>query len=62
MMVGLIAGFLYLPRLVQRWGTQRTMYLAYAGFVFVNVLQPHAGRMVRPSLIHLLPIAAYAFR
>jgi DHA1 family bicyclomycin/chloramphenicol resistance-like MFS transporter len=29
MVVGLISGFLYLPRLVQRWGTQRTMYLAY---------------------------------
>ena len=28
MMVGLIAGFLYLPRLVQRFGTQRSMYLA----------------------------------
>jgi len=29
MMLGLIAGFLYLPRLVQRLGTQRTLYLAY---------------------------------
>ena len=61
MMVGLIAGFLYLPRLVQRWGTQRTMYLAYVGFVFVNVLNITLAALVPPSLIHLLPIAAYAF-
>jgi DHA1 family bicyclomycin/chloramphenicol resistance-like MFS transporter len=61
MVVGLIAGFLYLPRLVQRCGTQRTMYLAYAGFVFVNVLNITLAVWVPPSLIHLLPIAAYAF-
>ena len=45
MMVGLIAGFLCLPRLTRRWGTQRTMYLAYAGFVFVNVFNTDAGRV-----------------
>ena len=61
MMVGLIAGFLYLPRLVQRWGTRRTLYLAYAGFVLVNVLNAMLATLVPPSLIHLLPIAAYAF-
>ena len=61
MMVGLIAGFLCLPRLVQRWGTQRTMYLAYAGFVFVNVLNATLAAWVPPGLIHLLPMAAYAF-
>ena len=61
MMVGLIAGFLYLPRLVQRWGTQRTLYLAYAGLVFVNVLNTTLAAWVPPGLIHLLPIAAYAF-
>jgi len=60
MMAGLSAGFLYLPRLVQRWGTQRTLYLAYAGFVFVTVLNAALGELVPPSLIHLLPIAAYA--
>ena len=60
MMVGLIAGFLYLPRLVQRLGTQRTLYLAYAGFVFVTVLNATLAEWVPPSLIHLLPIAAYA--
>ena len=61
MMVGLIAGFLCLPRLVQRWGTQRTLYLAYAGFVLVNVLNTALAAWVPPGLIHLLPIAAYAF-
>ena len=61
MMVGLIAGFLCLPRLVQRLGTQSTMYLAYAGLVFVNVLNTTLAALVPPSLIHLLPIAAYAF-
>jgi DHA1 family bicyclomycin/chloramphenicol resistance-like MFS transporter len=61
MMVGLIAGFLCLPRLVERWGTQRTMYLAYAGFVVVNVLNTTLAAMVPAGLIHLLPIAAYAF-
>ena len=60
MMVGLIAGFLCLPRLVQRLGTQRTLYLAYAGFVFVTVLNATLAEWVPPSLIHLLPIAAYA--
>jgi DHA1 family bicyclomycin/chloramphenicol resistance-like MFS transporter len=52
MVVGLIAGFLYLPRLVQRWGTQRAMYLAYAGFVSVNVLNITLAALVPPSLIH----------
>src|SRR6478752_4390684 len=61
MMVGLIAGFLCLPRLVERWGTQRTMYFAYAGFVVVNVLNAMLAAMVPAGLIHLLPIAAYAF-
>ena len=61
MMVGLIAGFLYLPRLVQRWGTQRTLYLAYAGLVLVNVLNTALAAWVPPGLIHLLPIAAFAF-
>jgi len=61
MMVGLIAGFLCQPRLVQRWGTRRTMYLAYAGFVFVNVLNTTLAALVPPSLIHLLPIAALGF-
>jgi MFS transporter, DHA1 family, multidrug resistance protein len=61
MMVGLIAGFLCLPRVVQRLGTRRTMYLAYAGFVLVNVLNTALAALVPPSLIHLLPIAAYAF-
>jgi DHA1 family bicyclomycin/chloramphenicol resistance-like MFS transporter len=61
MMVGLIAGFTCLPRLIQRWGTQRTLYLAYAGFVSVNVLNTTLATWVSPSLIHLLPIAAYAF-
>ena len=46
MMVGLIAGFLCLPRLVQRMGTQSTMYLAYAGFVFVNVLNNTLAALV----------------
>jgi DHA1 family bicyclomycin/chloramphenicol resistance-like MFS transporter len=61
MVVGLIAGFSLLPRLVQRWGTRRTMYAAYAGFGFVNVLNIALAAWVPPSLIHLLPIAAYAF-
>ena len=61
MMVGLIAGFLCLPRLVARWGTRRTMYLAYSGFVLVNVLNIGLAAQVPPSLVHLLPIAAYAF-
>jgi MFS transporter, DHA1 family, multidrug resistance protein len=61
MMVGLIAGFLYLPRLLQRWGTQRTLYLAYGGLVFVNVLNTALAALVSPGLIHLLPTAAYAF-
>jgi len=59
--VGLIAGLLYLPRLVQRWGTRRTMYLAYVAFVFVNVINATLAVLVPPGLIHLLPIAAYAF-
>ena len=49
MMVGLIAGFLCLPRLVQRWGTQRTLYLAYAGLVLVNVLNIALAAWVPPS-------------
>ena len=61
MMVGLIAGFLCLPRLTRRWGTQRTMYLAYAGFFFVNVFNMTLAALVPPGLIHLLPMAAYAF-
>jgi DHA1 family bicyclomycin/chloramphenicol resistance-like MFS transporter len=61
MMVGLVAGFLCLPRLLQRLGAQRTMYLAYAGFVCVNVLNATLAALLTPSLIHLLPIAAYAF-
>ena len=61
MMVGLIAGFLCLPRLVKRLGTQRTLYLAYAGFFLVNVLNAAMAAWVPPGLIHLLPIAAYAF-
>jgi DHA1 family bicyclomycin/chloramphenicol resistance-like MFS transporter len=61
MMVGLTAGFLCLPRLVQRLGTRSTMYLAYVGFVIVNVLNITLAALMSPSLIHLLPIAAYAF-
>jgi DHA1 family bicyclomycin/chloramphenicol resistance-like MFS transporter len=61
LMVGLMAGFLCLPRLVQRWGTRGTLYIAYAGFVFVNVLNILLAALVPPGLIHLLPIAAYAF-
>jgi DHA1 family bicyclomycin/chloramphenicol resistance-like MFS transporter len=61
LMVGLMAGFLCLPRLVQRWGTRGTLYLAYAGFVFVNVLNIMLAAWVPPSRIHVLPIAAYAF-
>jgi DHA1 family bicyclomycin/chloramphenicol resistance-like MFS transporter len=61
MMLGLIAGFLCLPRLVRRWGTQGTMYLAYAGFVLVNVVNTALAAGVPPSLIHLLPVAAIAF-
>lgn len=61
MMVGLIAGFLCLPRLVQRCGTRRTMYLAYVGFALANVLNITLAAWVPPSLIHLLPIAAYSF-
>jgi DHA1 family bicyclomycin/chloramphenicol resistance-like MFS transporter len=61
MMMGLIAGFLYLPHLVRRWGTQRTMYLAYAGFVLVIVLNAALAAWVPPGLIHLLPVAALAF-
>jgi DHA1 family bicyclomycin/chloramphenicol resistance-like MFS transporter len=61
MMVGLIAGFLSLPRLVQRLGTQRTLYLAYTGLVLVNVLNTTLVALVPPGLIHLLPLAAYAF-
>jgi len=60
MMLGLMAGFLCLPRLVQRWGAQRTLYLAYAGFVVVNVLNTTLAALVPAGLIHLLPIAAYA--
>ena len=37
------------------------MYAAYAGFGFVNVLNIALAAWVPPSLIHLLPIAAYAF-
>ena len=61
MMVGLIFGFLCLPRVLQRWGTRRTMYLAYSGFVLVNVLNTTLAASLPPSLVHLLPIAAYAF-
>jgi MFS family permease len=61
MMVGLIAGFLYLPRLLQRLGTRRTLYLAYAGLVLVTVLNTTLAALVPPGLIHLLPLAAYAF-
>lgn len=61
MMVGLITGFLCLPRMVSRWGTRRTMYLAYSGFVFVNVLNTTLAALAPPSMIHLLPVAAYAF-
>lgn len=61
MMAGLIAGFLYLPRMLRRWGTQRTMYLAYAGFVLVNLLNAALSAWVPPGLIHLLPFVAYAF-
>lgn len=61
MMVGLMAGFLCLPRLVQRWGTQRTLYLAYAGFVVVNALNITLAATVPSGLIHLLPVAACAF-
>jgi len=61
MMVGLIAGFLCLPRLLKRWGTPRTMYLAYAGFVLVNVLNATLAAWMPAGLVHLLPIAAYAF-
>lgn len=60
MMVGLMAGFLCLPRLVQRWGTQRTLYLAYGGFVVVNVFNMTLAATVPPGLIHLLPVAACA--
>jgi MFS transporter, DHA1 family, multidrug resistance protein len=59
--VGLIAGFLCLPRVVRRWGTRRAMYLAYSGFVLVNVLNIALAAQMPPSLVHLLPIAAYAF-
>jgi DHA1 family bicyclomycin/chloramphenicol resistance-like MFS transporter len=61
MMVGLMAGFVCLPRLVQRWGTRRTLYLAYAGFVVVNLLNITLAASVSPGLIHLLPVAACAF-
>jgi len=61
MMLGLLAGFLYLPHLIQRWGTRRTMYLAYAGFVFVNVFNITLSALVPPGLLHLMPIAGYAF-
>jgi DHA1 family bicyclomycin/chloramphenicol resistance-like MFS transporter len=37
------------------------MYLAYVGFVIVNVLNITLAALMSPSLIHLLPIAAYAF-
>jgi len=61
MMAGLVAGFLCLPRLLKRWGTQRTMYLAYAGFALVNLLNVMLAAWVPSSLMHLLPLAAYAF-
>jgi DHA1 family bicyclomycin/chloramphenicol resistance-like MFS transporter len=61
MMMGLIAGFLYLPRLAQRLGTQRTLYLACGGLALVNVLNTTLAALVPPGLIHLLPIAACAF-
>jgi len=61
MVVGLIAGFSLLPRLIQRWGTQRTLHVAYAGFAFVNVLNIALAAWVPPSLMHLLPIAGCAF-
>lgn len=60
MMCGLIAGFLCLPRLVQRCGTRRTMYLAYAAIGLINVLNVALGAWVPPSLIHLLMVAALA--
>jgi len=60
MMLGLMAGFLCLPRLVQRWGAQRTLYLAYAGFVVINLLNIALAATVPPGLIHLLPVAACA--
>ncbi|MEJ8827554.1 MFS transporter, partial [Variovorax humicola] len=59
MMAGLVAGFLCLPRLLRRWGTQRTMYLAYAGFALVNLLNVMLAAWVPSSLMHLLPLAAY---
>ena len=49
MMVGLIVGFLCLPRVLQRWGTQRTMYLAYSGFVLVNVVNITLAAACRPA-------------
>jgi len=61
MMVGLMAGFLCLPRLVQRLGTRRTLYLAYGGLVLVNVLNTTLAAWAPPGLIHLLPLAAFAF-
>jgi DHA1 family bicyclomycin/chloramphenicol resistance-like MFS transporter len=47
--------------LVRRLGTQRTLYLAYAGFVLVNVFNAALAAWVPPGPIHLLPVAAYAF-
>jgi DHA1 family bicyclomycin/chloramphenicol resistance-like MFS transporter len=61
MMCGLIAGFLCLPKVVQRCGTRRTMYLAYAALGLINVLNVVLGVWLPPSLVHLLMVAALAF-
>jgi len=61
MMCGLIAGFLCLPKLVQRCGTRGTLYLAYAAFGLVNLLNVALGTWLSPSLIHLLMVAPFAF-
>ncbi|CDY73470.1 MFS transporter [Caballeronia glathei] len=61
MVLGLIAGLVCLPPLLQRWGTQRTVRLAYLGFLVVNILNVALALLVAPGLIHLVPLGGYAF-
>jgi len=61
MMLGLIAGLVCLPILLRRWGTRRTVRIAYVGFLVANLLNMALALLVAPGLVHLLPVGAYAF-
>lgn len=61
MVLGLIAGLVCLPILLQRWGTQRTVRLAYFGFLGANLLNVALALFIAPGLVHLVPLGAYAF-